>query len=66
MYLCPQEVAILKSQYVIDLRDQYEKKTGEMSPGFNHDDFYDTDEYIEALKKAIETGIPWVWKGDEE
>ena len=58
MYLSPQEVAILKSKEVLDLRDLYEERTKEMSPGFNHDDFAGITDYINTLKKAIETGIP--------
>lgn len=38
MYLCPKEMAMVKSKEIQSLMDEYEKAFNEISPGFNHDE----------------------------
>ncbi len=66
MYISRTEMEILKRLETRELQMEYTEKTGCDYPGFNHDDFDGITDYINTLKKAIETGIPWEWKGDGE
>ena len=55
MYLCPKEMAILKSKEVLDIRYKYQEVIGEISPGFTYDEFDSIEDYIRILKECIET-----------
>ena len=46
MYLCPKEVALLKSKEVTDIRHKYQEVIGEISPGFNYDEFDSIEDYV--------------------
>mgnify|MGYP004523054537 FL=1 len=59
MYLCPKEVAFLKSKEVTDIRHKYQEVIGVMSPGFNHDEFDSIEDYIRILKECIKTKKSW-------
>ena len=59
MYLCPKEMAILKSKEVLDIRYKYQEVIGEISPGFNYDEFDSIEDYIRILKECIETKKKW-------
>lgn len=59
MYLCPKEVALLKSKEVTDIRHKYQEAIGEISPGFNYDEFDSIEDYIRILKECIETKKKW-------
>ncbi len=59
MYLCPKEMAILKSKEVLDIRYKYQEVIGEISPGFNYDEFDSIEDYIRILKECIETKRRW-------
>lgn len=59
MYLCPKEMAILKSKEVLDIRYKYQEVIGEISPGFNYDEFDSIEDYIRILKECIETKKRW-------
>ncbi len=60
----PVIMAFLKSSEVVNLKNKYKEVIGVNAPPFNCDDFLSLDDYVEQLKKAIETGVPWKWKGD--
>jgi len=64
VYISRAEMEILKRLETRELQMEYTKKTGSDYPGFNHDDFAGITDYINTLKKGIETGVPWEWKGD--
>ena len=66
MYISRTEMQILKSSEVRELQMKYVEKTGVGYPGFNHDDFSGITDYLNTLKKAIETGVPWEWKQRED
>ena len=59
MYLCPKEMAILKSKEVLDIRYKYQEVIGEISPGFNYDEFDSIEDYIRILKECIKTKKGW-------
>lgn len=59
MYLCPKEMAMVKSKEIQSLMDEYEKAFNEISPGFNHDEFDSIEDYIRILKECIETKKKW-------
>lgn len=59
MYLCPKEMAILKSKEVLDIRYKYQEVIGEISPGFNYDEFDSIEDYLRILKECIETKKRW-------
>lgn len=59
MYLCPKEVAFLKSKEVTDIRHKYQEVIGVISPGFNYDEFDSIEDYIRILKECIETKRRW-------
>lgn len=59
MYLCPKEMAMLKSKEVLDIRYKYQEVIGEISPGFNYDEFDSIEDYIRILKECIETKRRW-------
>lgn len=59
MYLCPKEMAILKSKEVLDIRYKYQEVIGEISPGFNYDEFDSIEDYIRILKECIKTKKRW-------
>jgi hypothetical protein len=59
LYLCPKEMAILKSKEVLDIRYKYQEVIGEISPGFNYDEFDSIEDYIRILKECIETKRRW-------
>lgn len=52
-------MAILKSKEVLDIRYKYQEVIGEISPGFNHDEFDSIEDYIRILKECIETKKRW-------
>lgn len=59
MYLCPKEMAILKSKEVLDIRYKYQEVIGEISPGFNYDEFDSIEDYVRILKECIKTKKSW-------
>lgn len=59
MYLCPKEMAMVKSKEIQSLMDEYEKAFNEISPGFNHDEFDSIEDYVRILKECIETKKKW-------
>ena len=59
MYLCPKEMAILKSKEVLDIRYKYQEVIGEISPGFNYDEFDSIEDYVRILKECIKTKKCW-------
>lgn len=59
MYICPKEMAILKSKEVLDIRYKYQEVIGEISPGFNYDEFDSIEDYIRILKECIKTKKSW-------
>ena len=59
MYLCPKEMAMVKSKEIQSLMDEYEKVFNEISPGFNHDEFDSIEDYVRILKECIETKRSW-------
>ena len=66
MYISPSEMKAVKSKEIRDLQREYQEKVDVNYPGYNRDDFNGIEDYVETLKKAIETGIPWEWKGEDE
>lgn len=52
-------MAILKSKEVLDIRYKYQEVIGEISPGFNHDEFDSIEDYIRILKECIKTKKRW-------
>ena len=59
MYLCPKEMAMVKSKEIQSLMDEYEEVFNEISPGFNHDEFDSIEDYVRILKECIETKKSW-------
>jgi hypothetical protein len=59
-------MAFLKSSELINLKEEYKEVVGVEAPPFNCDDFLGLDDYVDQLKKSIETGIPWEWNGGEK
>ncbi|GEM_PF-3805568 len=59
MYLCPKEMAMVKSKEIQSLMDEYEKAFNEISPGFNHDEFDSIEDYVRILKECIKTKKSW-------
>lgn len=59
MYLCPKEMAMVKSKEIQSLMDEYEKAFNETSPGFNHDEFDSIEDYVRILKECIKTKKSW-------
>lgn len=59
MYLCPKEMAMVKSKEIQSLMDEYEKVFNEISPGFNYDEFDSIEDYVRILKECIKTKKSW-------
>ena len=65
MYVIREDALIIKTPECRKLREQYEKKFGVRMTPFNYADFHWREDktaahmYIEAMRKALETGVPF-------
>ena len=59
MYLCPKEIAMLKSKEIRSLMGEYRKVFNETPPGLNYDEFDSIEDYVRILKECIKTKKSW-------
>ena len=59
MYLCPKEIAMLKSKEIRSLMGEYRKVFNETPHGFNYDEFDSIEDYVRILKECIKTKKSW-------